>query len=102
MGCGSKRGLGACLACSMFIVLAGATTSAAAPDLRLVEAAAQQDKPAVRALIRQGVDVNTARADGATALLYAAHWNDLEMVDLLIKAGAKVNNAEDHGVTPLA
>jgi ankyrin repeat protein len=86
----------------MLILLAGGVASAAGPDLRLVEAAAQQDKPAVRALLRQGVDVNTARADGATALLYAAHWNDLEMADLLIKAGARVNNAEDHGVTPLA
>jgi ankyrin repeat protein len=75
---------------------------AAGPDLRLITAAAEQDKVALRALIKQGVDVNTTRADGATALLYAAHRDDLDVVDLLLKAGANVNAAEDHGVNPLA
>ena len=55
-----------------------------------------------RALLKERVNVNTARADGSTALLWAAHWNDLEMVDLLLRAGADVNAADDHGVTPLA
>jgi len=93
------RGLCAGLAAT---VLAAVSAAAAGPDLRLVTAAAQQDTAAVRALVKQGVDVNTVRADGATALLFAAHWNDVEMADLLLKAGAKVNAAEDHGVTPLA
>jgi ankyrin repeat protein len=75
---------------------------AAGQDMRLVTAAAAQDKATVRALVKKGVDVNTTRADGATALLWAAHWNDLETVDLLLKAGANVNTADDHGVTPLA
>jgi uncharacterized protein len=66
----------------------------APPDLRLVNAATEQDAAAVRALLREGVDVNARRADGATALLYAAHWNDVEMIDLLLKAGASVNAAE--------
>src|SRR2546423_8882186 len=57
---------------------------------------------AVRALLKAGVDVNTRRADGANALLWAAHWDDLEMADLLLGAGAHVNAAEDRGVTPLA
>ena len=77
-------------------------TAVAGPDLRLVGAAAEQDRAAVQALIREGVDVDAARADGATALLWAAHWNDQELVDLLLGAGADVNAAEDHGVTPLA
>lgn len=76
--------------------------AAAGPDLRLVSAAAEQDKAAVRALLKQGVDVNAARADGATALLWAAHWDDVETADLLLRAGAKANAADDHGVTPLA
>ena len=46
--------------------------------------------------------MNAARADGATALLYAAHWDDLETASLLLQAGARVNAAADHGVTPLA
>jgi ankyrin repeat protein len=89
--------------CSLLALLAAAgAASAAGPDVRLVAAAAQQDTATVRALIRKGVDVNTTRADGATALLWAAHWTGLETVDLLLKAGAKVNAADDHGVTALA
>ncbi len=84
------------------LLAAASLATAAGPDLRLVTAAAEQDKAAVRALLKQGVDVNTARADGATALLWAAHWDDLETVDLLLRAGANVNAADDHGVTPLA
>ncbi len=40
--------------------------------------------------------------DGATALLWAAHWNDLETADLLIRAGANVNAANDLRTTPLS
>jgi len=76
--------------------------AAADADLRLVQAAADQNREAVRMLLREKVDVNAARADGATALLWAAHWNDLEMADLLLRAGAKVNQSDDYGVTPLA
>jgi ankyrin repeat protein len=73
----------------------------AEPDLRVVNAEADRDPAAVRTLLKQGVDVNSARGDGSTALLWAAHWNDLEMVDLLLRAGAKVDAADDLGVTPL-
>ena len=82
------------------LAVAGLAT-AAGPDLRLVNAAAEQDKVAVRTLLKQGVDANTALADGSTPLMWAAHWNDLEMVDLLLRAGANVNAADDHGVTAL-
>jgi ankyrin repeat protein len=75
---------------------------AAPPDLRLVTAAQEQDRNAVRRLLAEGVDVNTPRPDGATPLLWAAHWDDLEIVDLLLRAGAKVNAADEQGVTPLA
>ena len=72
------------------------------PDLRLLNAVVAQDNTAVRALLKERVDVNASRADGVTALLYAAHWGDLEVVDLLLGAGADANRATDHGVTPLA
>ena len=72
-----------------------------APDLRLVEAAAHADLPAVRTLIQKKVDVNTPYGDGATPLHWAAHWDNLQMADLLIRAGADVNAANDLGVTPL-
>jgi len=84
------------------LVSAASLATAAGPDLRLVDAASQQDRAAVRALLKERVNVNTPRADGSTALLWAAHWDDLEIVDLLLGAGAKVNAADDHGVTPLA
>lgn len=72
------------------IVLVGGLGTAAAQDLRLVSAAAEQDLPAVRVLVDQGVDVNTARADGATALLWAAHWDDLDTARALLRSGASV------------
>ena len=89
---GSVAGLGA--------VGLGAAPPAA--DLRLVEAMAERDTARVRALLAEaGLDVNGARADGATALLWAAHWDDGAAVELLLGAGAEVNAADDHGVTPL-
>ena len=84
------------------LIVAASLAMAAGPDLRLVNAAAGQDTDTVRALLTEGVDVNVARADGVTALLWASHWDDLETVDMLLRAGANVDAAEDHGVTALA
>lgn len=88
--------------CASVLLSGSVLAFAAEPDLRLVNAAANQDKATVRALLKQRANVNAPRADGSTALLWAAHWNDMEMVDLLLAAGANVNAADDHGVTPLA
>lgn len=90
--------------CALTLMLTVVTVGlvAADRDLRLVNAAERHDKPAVQALLKQGVDVNTSAPDGASALHWAAHWNDLEIADLLLRAGAKVNAANDYGVTPLA
>ena len=91
------------LRCLVFLAASSAlgATAAAAQDLRIVTAAADQDREAVLALLDEGVDVNAARPDGATALLWAAHWDDVELVGRLLRAGADVNAADDHGVTPL-
>jgi uncharacterized protein len=86
----------------LLVLCMGGAAMAAGPDFRLVDAVASQDSAATQTLLKQHVDVNAARSDGSTALLWAAHWNDLELVDQLLKAGANVNAAEDHGVTPLA
>lgn len=80
---------------------AGAARLHAADDQRLIEAARRQDARAVGALIRQGVDVNGAQADGATALHWAAQWDDAPTAGLLLKAGARPGTANDYGVTPL-
>ena len=88
-------------------LIAAAAVTTATPahaggqDDRLVAAAAAQDAAAVRALLEAGIDPDTRRADGATALLWAAHRDDLDMVDLLLAAGADVNADDDHGVTAL-
>lgn len=66
-------------------------TTASGEDFRLVTAAANRDRDAVRALLAEGVDVNAARADGATALLFAAHWDDVELAERLLAAGADVH-----------
>ena len=90
---------------SLYLLASLSTTGvavAAGQDLGLVNAVAEQDAQTVPALLESGVNVNTPQADGATALLWAAHWNDLETAELLLRAGANVNAANDYGVTPLA
>src|SRR5262245_27618580 len=90
------------IACGLAVVLLSAAPAiAAAPDTRLVDAAAAQDWNGVRQSLRAGAAVNGTRADGTTALIWAAHWDDREIVELLLQAGAKVNAAEDHGITAL-
>ena len=75
--------------------------SATGQDRRLVRAAALHDSATVQRLLKAGVEVNTPRADGATAVLWAAHWDDLSMVEDLIASGADLDAADDNGVTPL-
>jgi ankyrin repeat protein len=84
------------------LLVISAIVFAKEPDLRLVNAAAEQDKVSMRELLKQKIDVNSTLPDHSTALLWTAHWNDLEMSDLLLRAGAKVNAADDDGVTPLS
>ena len=67
----------------------------------VADAAKQQDKVAIRALLKERADVNAPQADGATALHWAAHWDDMEAVELLLKAGANVNAKNEYEVTPL-
>src|SRR5262245_20982870 len=87
--------------CSIAL-LSTASLAAAGMDLRLVDAAKNGDKAAVRSLLAQGTNVNVAQADGATALAWAVYHDDLVTTDLLLAAGASVNVANDYGVTPLS
>jgi uncharacterized protein len=85
----------------LVLLMLSAAGAAGAESLPLVEAAKNQDREALRALVKKGVDVNAAEADGTTALHWASYRDDVESVDLLIRAGAKVNAANDLGATPL-
>lgn len=97
------RNLIRCAAGSLVLLLAGVGLAiAGAADLRLVNAAKNQDTAAVQALLKEGAAVNASQPDGVTALHWAAVANDLQMADLLISSGAQVNAADSYGVTPLS
>jgi len=82
--------------------LVAATVSIRAADTRLIDAVKDRDAAAVRTLLAQHVDVNTADGDGSTALHWAAANGDLALTEALLKAGASVNAATRIGaMTPL-
>src|SRR2546425_6634026 len=87
---------------SSLTLLAVVGAAAAHEDLRLVDAAKNQDLQKVRALLSGHPDVNARSEDGSTALLWAAHWNDLQTAELLVRAGADANAANDFRMTPLS
>ncbi len=80
---------------------AGAHAAAADSGAPLIDAVKSGSVDRVRSLLGPGVDVNARRADGATALHWAAHRNDVAVVDLLIRAGANVNAANELGATAI-
>jgi ankyrin repeat protein len=72
-----------------------------AGDSALTKAVKAGDLQAVRALVKQGADVNAKSGDGSTPLLWAADGGEHEIARVLIAAKAKVDVATDLGVTPL-
>lgn len=79
-----------------------ASMFAAGADTRLADAAQNQDRNAVRALLAQKADVNAAQGDGSTALHWAAFNDDLETAKLLLATGASVKATTRVGaLTPL-
>ena len=82
-------------------LLFSARPAAAATGGTLLEAAAAGDAAAVRALLKQGQNVDAPGPDGATPLHWAAHADDLEIVDVLIRAGANVSATNVLGVSPI-
>jgi uncharacterized protein len=74
----------------------------AAGPAAVAEAAMKRDREAVRALLKNGEDVNAAQGDGMTALHWAARNGDLELTQMLLYAGANVKAATRlGGYTPL-
>jgi ankyrin repeat protein len=84
-------------------ILAVAGTAAQAPvGSPVADAASRGDVSAVRALLKQGADVNTPRGDGMTALHWAAERGDAAMAEMLLYAGANVSAGTRIGqYTPL-
>jgi ankyrin repeat protein len=83
-------------------MLAIPALAATPAEMKLIEAAKNQNMGALRTLLKQKVDVNAMDLEGMTPLLWAAYRNDLEAVKLLIAAGANVQLANRYEVTPLA
>ncbi len=87
---------------SATVVAMSAIASAQVPAVPdIVHAVKDGDRAQVSALITNGVDVNAAEGDGATALHWAAHRDDLESARLLLNAGANAGAANALGATPL-
>jgi ankyrin repeat protein len=79
------------------IVLAGAPV-----DTRVADAAMSGDLDAVRSLLREAADVNSAQGDGMTALHWTAFNGDTEIAETLLYAGANVKATTRLGAyTPL-
>ncbi|HET6959155.1 MAG TPA: ankyrin repeat domain-containing protein [Vicinamibacterales bacterium] len=73
-------------------VLSLMTVLAAGPDdaAPVAAAAMRSDAAAVRALVKDGKDVNAAQGDGMTALHWAAMHGDADLTSALLYAGANV------------
>ena len=68
----------------------------------VADAVMRGDSARVRQLIKQGLDVNAAQADGMTALHWAAQRGDASGAQLLMYAGARVDAVTRNGnYTPL-
>ncbi|MEZ4416577.1 MAG: ankyrin repeat domain-containing protein [Gemmatimonadota bacterium] len=63
------------------------------PEAPVADAAERGDIEAVRALLREGADVNAAQGDGMTALHWSALSGRAELVSMLLYAGAEVEAA---------
>jgi ankyrin repeat protein len=86
------------------VAVFGALTAwlTAAGPAPVADAAMKRDTEAVRALLKNGDDVNAAQGDGMTALHWAARNGDLELTQMLLYAGANVKaTTRLGGYTPL-
>jgi ankyrin repeat protein len=86
---------------ALVLLIAAPAGVFAAGDARLIDAIRAKDAAAVRALVKQRVDVNAPEGDGATPLHWAAHVDDLAIADALIRAGARADVANENGFTPI-
>src|SRR5687767_15047902 len=87
------------LACGASLVLSAGGTPTESP---VADAVMRGDSLQARALIKQGMDVNAAQADGMTALHWASTRGDASSARMLLYAGARVDAVTRNGnYTPL-
>ncbi|HEX6163856.1 MAG TPA: ankyrin repeat domain-containing protein [Vicinamibacterales bacterium] len=68
----------------------------------VADAAKARDAAAVKALLKNGADVNAAQGDGMTALHWAATNGDAALTQMLLSAGANIRaTTRLGGITPL-
>ena len=95
-----KRVLHAIAACSVATAVMVAVVVGAG-DSALIKAIKAGNVQAVRALIKQGADVNARSGDGSSPLLWAVDYSNIDIARALIGAKARPDVANDFGVTPL-
>ena len=90
---------------ALLIVVALTTPAllvASAAESPVADAAMRGDIDTVRALLRDGADVNAAQGDGLTALHWSALGDDVATIEVLLYAGATVEpTTRLGGYTPL-
>ena len=92
--------VGAVLAAT--VAALGATAPATTAESPLADAAMRRDTARVRALLKQGADVNASQGDGMTALHWAAQHGFAEQARMLVFAGARLDAITRNGsYTPL-
>ncbi|MBK8248274.1 MAG: ankyrin repeat domain-containing protein [Gemmatimonadetes bacterium] len=80
----------------------GAAAPATSAEAPLADAAMKRDTARVRALLKQGADVNAAQGDGMTALHWAAQHGFADQARMLVFAGARLDAITRNGsYTPL-
>ena len=72
----------------LMAVIVSLSVGLTAADAPIAAAASRGDREAVRAMLKQGLDVNEAQGDGTTALHWAAIKGDAELTQMLLFAGA--------------
>jgi ankyrin repeat protein len=100
------RRAAACLLVALGLILgAGLCTSLAAADESagspLADAAMHRDMTAVRALLREGADVDGRGRYDTPALLWVVRVEDAATAGLLLEAGADANAGDAFGLMPL-